>query len=251
VELGCGSARKIAHLLDAAVASRSGDAITYTPIDVSQGALDATKTEIDERFESAVDVVPRCGRFDEVLASIPVQKDRLIVFFGGSIGNFETLDETVAFLETVRDRMTTTDRFVVGIDLHKSEEVLRAAYQAGPRNRSFFLNMLRRINHELGGNFDLDSFSQDSPYELDAPYRGIQTGCVQLRLVTQAPQDVYISSMHMEVHLDEGDSVQVGTSRKFRDEDIDRLGALAGLTLKRQWFDTRRFFSLIEFARND
>lgn len=250
VELGCGSARKIAHLLKAAIADGPGAALTYIPVDVSQGALDATKAEIDERFEGRVDVAPRCGRFDEVLASIPVQQDKLVVFFGGSIGNLETLEETVALLESIRDRMTSTDRFVVGIDLHKSDEALRAAYEAGPRNRSFFLNMVRRINHELGGNFDLAAFRQDSPYEADPPHHGLETRSVQLRLISQVPQDVYISSMHMEVHLDEGDSVQVGTSRKFRVEDIERLGALAGLQLKRQWFDSRRFFSLNEFVRD-
>ncbi|MFQ5504804.1 MAG: L-histidine N(alpha)-methyltransferase [Planctomycetota bacterium] len=250
VELGCGSAKKVSRLLDAAVSQRAGVALTYTPVDVSQGALDATKAQIDARFAGGVEVVPRCGRFDEVLATVPVDEDKLIAFFGGSIGNVETLDETVAFLETIRDRMTSTDRFVVGIDLDKSEETLRAAYEAGPRNRSFFLNMIRRMNRELGANFDLGAFSQKSPYEPDPPFEGLDTRCVQLRLVTQKPQDVYISSMHMEVHLNAGDSVQVGTSRKFKVEDLERLGALAGLRLRRQWFDSRRFFSLNEFVRD-
>jgi len=250
VELGCGSAKKISYLLDAALADGSGADFTYTPVDVSQGAVEATKTEIDERFEGRIDIAPRCGRFADVLASIPVARDKLVVFFGGSIGNVETLEATVAFLESIRDRMTATDRFVVGIDLHKSEEILRDAYEAGPRNRAFFLNMVRRINHELGGNFDLASFRQDSPYEPDAAYDGLETRSVQLRLVTERPQDVYISSMHMEVHLDKGDSVQVGTSRKFKVEDIARLGELAGLELKRQWLDSRSLFSLNEFVRS-
>lgn len=249
VELGCGSAKKVSHLIEAAVAGK-GPTLTYTPVDVSQGALDATKNEIDARFAERVDVVPRCGRFDDVLASIAVEQDRLIVFFGSSIGNIETLEGTVAFLETIRERMTSTDRFVVGIDLDKSEATLRAAYEAGSRNRSFFLNMIRRVNWELGANFDLAAFRQDSPYEADPPFGGLETKCVQLRLVTTRPQDVYISSMHMEVHLDAGDAVQVGTSRKFRVEDIQRLGSLAGLRLRRQWFDSRRFFSLNEFVRD-
>jgi uncharacterized SAM-dependent methyltransferase/predicted TPR repeat methyltransferase len=249
VELGCGSAKKVSHLLEAALAQTGGVDFQYIPVDVSQGALDATKAEIDERFRGKIDVAPRIGRFDDVLASIPVQKSKLVVFFGGSLGNFETLQETVAFLETIRDRMTTTDRFVVGIDLDKDEQVLKDAYEAGPRNRAFFLNMIRRINRELGGNFDLGAFRQQSPYEPDPPFHGMQTRCVQFRMVTERPQDVYIQSMHMEVHLDEGDSVQVGTSRKYRPEDIARLGEIAGLQLKRQWFDSRRYFSLNEFVR--
>lgn len=248
VELGCGSATKISCLLQAAVENRSGAALTYTPVDVSQGALDATREQVERSFAGRVDVAPRCGRFDEVLASVSRKDDKLIVFFGGSLGNVETLPATVEFLKSIRERMTPTDRFVVGIDLHKSEDVLREAYQAGPRNRSFFLNMIRRMNRELGANFDLAAFRQDSPYEADAPFEGMATRCVQLRLVTDRSLDAYISSMHMEVHLDAGDAVQVGTSRKFKSEDIARLGELAGLRLTRQWFDERRYFALNEFV---
>jgi len=251
VELGCGSATKISHLLEAAVSQREGVAVTYTPVDVSQGALDATKHDINERFSDRVDVAPRCGKFDEVLASIPVREAKLILFFGGSIGNLETLEETVGFLKTIRNRMTSSDRFVVGMDLDKSQEVLRTAYEAGPRNRSFFINMIRRMNRELGANFDLGAFRQDSPYEADPPFRGLETRAVQLRLTTERAQDAYISSMHMEVHLNEGDAIQVGTSRKFKISDIEKLGALAGLRLKRQWFDGERYFSLNEFVRDE
>jgi uncharacterized SAM-dependent methyltransferase len=249
VELGCGSAKKISHLLEAATARSAAAPFTYTPVDVSQGALDSTRSEVEEQFEGRVEVVPRCGRIDEILASIPVDRSKLIVFFGSSIGNLESLEDTVAFLQTIRARMNANDRFVAGIDLHKSEAVLRAAYEAGPRNRSFFLNMIRRMNRELGANFDLASFRQDSPYEADTPFEGLATRSVRLRLVTDRPQEVYLSSMHMEVHLDAGESVQVGTSRKFKLEDMERLGALAGLQLRRQWLDARRYFSLNEFVR--
>ncbi|MCA8952106.1 MAG: L-histidine N(alpha)-methyltransferase [Planctomycetes bacterium] len=248
VELGCGSAKKISVLLEAAVARDDDRVPTYTPVDVSIGALEATKAEIDARFAGRIEVVPRCGRFDDVLASTPTDRAKLVLCFGGSIGNLETLPETVKFLETIRARMTADDRFVVGTDLHKDEAVLRAAYEAGARNRAFFLNMIRRINRELGANFDLDAFHQHSPYEADPPYEGIATRCVQLRLVTDRPQAAYVSSMHMEVQLAAGDAVQVGTSRKFRVEDIERLGELAGLRLRRQWFDARRYFALNEFV---
>jgi uncharacterized SAM-dependent methyltransferase/ubiquinone/menaquinone biosynthesis C-methylase UbiE len=272
VELGCGSARKVSLLIDAAIKRRKegrdrrdgtgskhggksdeSAVLTYTPVDVSQGALEATRHDVDTRYGDRVDVAPRCGRFDEVLASIPATDRKLIVFFGGSIGNFESVEETIAFLEVMRERMTTADRFVVGIDLHKDEAVMRAAYEAGPRNRSFFLNMVRRMNQELGANFDLAAFRQESPYEPDPPHNGIDLGtrCVHFRLVSERSQDVYISSMHMEAHMDAGDAIQVGTSRKFEPDRIARLGELAGLRLRRQWFDSRRYFSLNEFFRDD
>ncbi|MCA8968739.1 MAG: L-histidine N(alpha)-methyltransferase [Planctomycetes bacterium] len=249
IELGCGSAKKVSHLLSAAIERNESEPLTYIPIDVSQGALESTKRDIDARFGTAIDVQPRCGRFDDVLASIPVEPSKLIVFFGSSIGNLENLEATVEFLRGIRDRLSPRDRFLVGMDLHKDEEVLKGAYEAGPPNHSFFLNMIRRMNRELGGNFDLSSFRQESPYIAEEPCRGIKTSTVKFRLVTERAQDVYLASMHMEVHLDEGDSIQVGTSRKFRHEDIARLGAAAGLRLERQWFDDRQWFSMNEFVR--
>ncbi|MEZ5990252.1 MAG: L-histidine N(alpha)-methyltransferase [Planctomycetota bacterium] len=216
VELGCGSARKISCLLEAAVGSRPGEALTYVPVDVSEGAVEATRAEVEARFGDRVRVVPRWGRFDEVLASVPLDEDKLLTFFGGSLGNLETLDETVAFLGTIRDRMAGADRFVVGIDLDKDDRVLHDAYEAGPANRSFFLNMVRRINESLGANFDLGAFRQHSPVEAEPDFHGIRSRCVQLRLVTDRAQEVYVSRLHLDVHLDAGDAIQVGTSRKFR-----------------------------------
>lgn len=250
VELGCGSARKVSHLLQAATERSGQERLVYAPVDVSQGALDSTQAELEAQFDrERVEIAPRCGRFDEILASIPVGESKLITFFGSSLGNLESLEQTVTFLRTIRDRMGLSDRFVVGLDLHKGAAPLRAAYEAGPRNRRFFLNMLRRMNRELGANFDLERFEQSSPYEADPSFHGLETSCVQLRLVTSEPQNVYVESLHMEVKLEAGDAVQVGTSRKFRPDDIRRLGRMAGLDLRRQWFDERRDFSLNEFVR--
>ncbi|MCB9881289.1 MAG: L-histidine N(alpha)-methyltransferase [Planctomycetes bacterium] len=249
IELGCGSARKIGCLLQA-LPEHEIEKTTYTPIDVSQGALEATKAELDQVFADRVDIEPRCGRFLDILASIPAKRSKLVLFFGGSLGNIETLEETVEFLHALRDRMAPGDRLVVGIDLHKDVEVLRRAYEAGHANRLFFLNMVRRMNHELGANFDLGAFQQHSPYEADEPYEGIETRCVQLRLTTDRPQHAYISAMHMEVALREGDAVQVGTSRKFSLDAIARLAELAELRLGRQWFDAKEYFSLNEFVND-
>jgi uncharacterized SAM-dependent methyltransferase len=175
----------------------------------------------------------------------------VLSFFGGSIGNIETLEETVAFLKAIRDRMTERDRFVVGMDLDKDESVLRRAYEAGPRNFGFFANMIRRINYELGANIDISAFRQESTYDIEDAYEGIRNRCVNLKLVNTRPQTVYISDLDLEVELDEGDAIQVGTSRKFVEEDIEDLLTLAGLRLRNQWFDSRRYMSMNECVRSD
>jgi uncharacterized SAM-dependent methyltransferase/ubiquinone/menaquinone biosynthesis C-methylase UbiE len=251
VELGCGSARKVRHLIDAALARQTAPPVTYMPIDLSAGALAATKRDIDADYASQVTVEPRQGHFDDVLPTLPDDAAKVLLFFGGSVGNIETLEETVAFLRTVRDRMTPRDRFLVGTDLHKDEAILRRAYEAGPRNRSFFLNMLRRINNELGANLDLTSFEQESTYDEHAPYRGIENRCVNLKLVTTRPQEVFVSRLELNIHLDAGDAIQIGTSRKFREDQVGALAELAGLRLRRQWLDGRRFLALNELVSDD
>lgn len=251
VELGCGSARKVKLLFDAALRGRASTRLTYTPIDLSKGALSATKAEIEESYPGRVTVEPRHGHFDEVLESIPDAAGKVILFFGGSLGNIETLADTVEFLRSMRERMTVHDRFLIGIDLHKDEEILRRAYEAGHANHAFFMNMLRRINNELDANFDLTAFEQESTYDRDEPYEGIENRCVNMKLATTVPQAVYIGKLDMEVRLAAGDAVQVGTSRKFRREDIPKLLSLSGLQLRRQWLDSRGYFSVNECVRKD
>jgi len=251
VELGCGSARKVRNIFDAVLRSRPGTTLTYIPIDLSIGALASTRAEVMEAYGSRVTVDPRQGHFDDVLPTIPKDAAKVLFFFGGSLGNIENLEDTVEFLRSIRDRMTPRDRFVVGMDLHKDEKILRQAYEAGPHNRSFFLNMIRRINNDLGANFDLASFVQESTYDQSPSYDGIEDRCVNLKLVTARTQKAFISKLGLEVSLDAGDAIQVGCSRKFREQDIARLASLAGLRLRRQWFDARHYYSLDEFARDD
>jgi uncharacterized SAM-dependent methyltransferase len=251
VELGCGSARKVSHVLEAALEDRSAKPLTYIPIDLSHGALASTRAEIEHRFDGRVAVDPRQGHFNDILPTLPGNGGKVIFFFGGSIGNIETIEETIAFLRAIRDRMQAGDRFLVGMDLHKDEAILRAAYEAGPRNFSFFANMIRRINTELGANFDVNAFVQESTYDEEPSYEGIANRCVNLKLVSERPQKVYIRALELEATIEPGDAIQVGTSRKFAEPDIPALFALAGLSLSRQWYDSRRYLTLAECVRDD
>jgi uncharacterized SAM-dependent methyltransferase len=253
VELGCGSARKVKSVIASALDKEStGDQpVRYMPIDLSYGALESTKSEIRELFGDRVEIDARQGHFNDILPQIPASEPKAIFFFGGSLGNIETLKETVEFLGHIRERMTVSDRFLVGMDLHKDEETLREAYEAGARNLSFFLNMLRRINNELGGNLDLAAFQQESTYDEHEAYKGISNHCVNFKLVTETDQRVFFDTSGLEIELKAGDAIQVGCSRKFREEDIPTLMSMAGLTRKRQWFDTRHYFSMNECVRSD
>ncbi len=250
VELGCGSARKIAELLDAA--TDGGKRVHYHPVDVSEGAIESTCSEVRRRFGTAVELHPETGMFADVLDRLPKDQQKVVLFFGSSIGNLETLGETVDFLRRVRDLLGPNDRFIVGCDLHKDEKELLAAYNAGQENLSFFLNMVRRINDELGGSFDLGAFELGSIYEEEPQvFDDVRSWCVQLRVGTSTPQHVYVRDLDLDLDLEAGDSVQVGASRKFRPEDLAALAARAGMRMTRQWFDSKKWFSLNEMVRDD
>jgi uncharacterized SAM-dependent methyltransferase/ubiquinone/menaquinone biosynthesis C-methylase UbiE len=247
VELGCGSARKISHVLAACVAA--GQRVRYLPIDVSRGALRATEAEIRKRFGDKVIIEPRQGLFDDVLPELPVGEKKLVFFFGSSIGNLDTIGDTVRFLSGLRARLHDHDRFVVGMDLHKDESVLEAAYNEEEACRAFFVHMIRRINEHLGADFDPRVFKLSSVYlkeDTGAPFASYR---MCLRIAPDVPQHTWVRSLGLEVTLQPGQPVQVGISRKFEPSGIGKLASLAELKLTRQWLDKRKWFSLNELAR--
>ena len=254
VELGSGSARKISHILDGFV-ERHGRC-RYLPIDLSLGALRATKAQVKADYGDKVEVETLHGAFLDKLAEIPAETTKVILFFGSSIGNLPSCAATVEFLRSIRERMTPGDRFVLGADLHKDKETLEAAYNAGEENFRFFVHMVRRINVLLGADFDLGAFRLGSTYEADppegAPYDALEPMSVRLKVVTTRDQTVTIPGLGgLEVALKAGDAVQVGTSRKFHKDKLAALGALAGMRLRTQWADDDERFSVNEFVRDD
>ncbi|MCA8974429.1 MAG: L-histidine N(alpha)-methyltransferase, partial [Planctomycetes bacterium] len=249
VELGCGSARKISHVLKAAVdQSRK---VHYVPIDVSAGALRSTQAELRRRFGDRIDIEPRQGMFEDTLPDLPLDRPKLVFFFGSSIGNLASVEETVVFLRQLGERLGPHDRFVVGIDLHKDQAVLDRAYNEEEACRDFFVHMLRRINEYLGADFDPRVFELKSSYDLEEPFEGLHTRRMGLRVAPTEPQRTWIEKLRMEVQLEPGQPVQVGISRKYEPEQIGRLAELAGLTMTRQWFDERGWFSMNELVRKD
>lgn len=246
VELGCGSARKVSHILKAAV--DKGQRVKYMPVDVSEGALRATAADVRQKFGDRVEVEPRQGLFEAVLPTLPVGVPKVVLFFGSSIGNLDTVKDTVAFLDGLRTRLHPGDRFVVGVDLHKDESVLEEAYNEEEACRAFFVHMVRRINEHLGADFDPRVFELSSVYEEEPPVGQLRTRRMSLRIAPTESQRTWVHKLNMEVHLEPGQPVQVGISRKYDPEGIRTLAGMANFDLKRQWLDKRGWFSMNELV---
>lgn len=247
VELGCGSARKVSHLLSAAL--QFHDQVEYIPIDVSAGAIEGTTHDVSERFGERVTIMPELGMFTETLGRIPSGRPKTVLFFGGSIGNIRTQGETVEFLRQLRSVLRPDDRLIVGFDLQKNPDVILSAYNAGEENYSFFLHMVRRMNRLLRANFDLGSFQLASTYDAEPEYCETKTWCANLKVATRVAQNVTIGRLNETFSLRAGDAIQVGVSRKFRTDDIRILAWLSGMRLCTMWFDRKQYFTLAELVR--
>jgi len=229
VELGSGSGAKTQSILEAAV---RGSSVTYIPIDISWAALDRCAETLSSM--NAVRVEPIEATYldgiDLALNHRRGGERAMILFLGSTIGNFSRT-KAATFLRQVRNRMQPGDSLLLGADLVKSRERLLLAYDdpAGV-TAAFNLNLLARINRELGGHFDLTQFAHEARWN-DRWSR------VEMHLRSRIAQQVRIDALDLTVSFSPGETIWTESSHKFRAEDIARLGERAGWACARQWVD--------------
>ncbi|PZO08194.1 MAG: L-histidine N(alpha)-methyltransferase [Lysobacteraceae bacterium] len=232
VEYGSGSGRKTRLLLDALV-----DPVAYTPVEISRSALLASVERLDREFDK-VEVLPVCADFTQPLA-LPEPAnpaERVLLFFPGStLGNF-THDESVRLLLAMRETMGEHGSALIGIDLQKSPELLVAAYNdAAGVTAEFTLNLLARLNREVGSDFDLDGFAHRAVYEP-------AVGRIETFLDSLSDQVVRVQGRQFAFAA--GEAMQVEYSHKYTDASFNELAARAGLEVARSWNDPRDWFGL-------
>lgn len=236
VELGSGSSSKTRVLIESFLA-RHG-ALRYMPVDISRSILEESAQSLLDDYE-ALEVIAIAAEYVHGLRRIKSHDapSKLIVWLGSSIGNFE-LGEAATFLTRVRRAMGEHDRLLVGMDLAKNGDVLEAAYDDSKGvTARFNKNILERINRELGGHFDLESFEHRATYSEAA-------GRVEIRLVSTCAQDVAIDALGVKIAFEKGETIHTENSHKYRGEQIEQLIKAADLELERQWFDDDGLFSV-------
>jgi L-histidine Nalpha-methyltransferase len=242
-ELGAGSADKTRLLLAAAVASQG--TVVYEPLDVSASALESARERI-EREIAGVTVVPQVMDYTHgpalELEPLEANERRLVLYIGSSIGNFEPL-EAERLLKRLRAGLRAGDGLLLGVDLVKDESTLLAAYDdfAGV-TAAFNLNMLARLNRELGADFDLESFE----------HRAIWNGALsrmEMHLESRIAQRVRLGWLELdgqdfEVEFAEGESIHTENSYKFRPGQAEEMMAGAGFAPVESWTDERGWFGV-------
>jgi L-histidine N-alpha-methyltransferase len=236
VELGSGNAAKTRILI--AQLLHQQQTLCYVPVDICRTVLEESSRELLKEF-AGLEIVAVAGEYQEGLRHLntPRGSPKLILWLGSNVGNFERA-EAAKFLRRVGETMTAEDRLLVGIDLHKERRVLEQAYDDTQGiTAQFNRNLLARINRELGGHFDLDTFRHRATYNEDL-------GRIEMYLVSTRSQQVRIDQLNLEVRFEASEAIHTENSYKYTQEQIDALAADAGLGLQRQWLDEQRRFSV-------
>ena len=232
VEYGSGSGRKTEQLLEGL-----RDPVAYTPIEISRGTLLDSTARLSQAFPR-IEMLPVCADFTrpvELPEPARAPGHTLVFFPGSTLGNF-TNDEAVKLLGSMRATMGTRGQALIGIDLDKDTATLEAAYNdAAGVTAQFTLNLLARLNRDIGSDFDLDAFAHRAVYVRER-------GRIETFLVSQRAQDVAVAGRRF--HFAAGDAMQVEYSHKYTDAGFTDLAARAGLRVIDGWNDPRDWFGL-------
>ena len=232
IELGPGDAQKSIHLLRYLV-ERDAE-FSYVPIDISGHVLQ----ELEERLGltlPGLDVSPLEGEYLPLLerASDMTDRRKVVLFLGSSIGNMEWRASR-KFCEAIYEALNPGDLVLMGFDLRKHPQTILTAYQdpAG-MTAAFNLNLLARINRELGGDFDPDHFEHYASYD---PV----SGACRSFLVSLKNQQVGIAGK--DFLFKKNEIIKMEISQKYSMEEIDDLGASAGFQPLTFWKDSQSWF---------
>jgi dimethylhistidine N-methyltransferase len=236
VEYGSGSSVKTRYLLDGLP-----DPVAYVPVDISGDHLQQTARELARDYPR-IDVLPVCADFTQDFALPRSQRPAThsaVYFPGSTIGNFLPGPAT-ALLRRITQMCGTGGGLLIGIDLKKDVATVEAAYndRLGV-TAEFNLNLLRRINGELGADFDSDQFFHRARYNEEM-------GRVELYLVSRRAQTVSLGGE--TIVFDPGTTICTEHSHKYTVDEFAALAATAGLTLRREWTDNNRQFAVLHLA---
>jgi L-histidine N-alpha-methyltransferase len=238
IELGAGTAAKTGLLLVASVA-RQGS-VLYQPIDVSASALDEAAVSIATHIPGVM-VESQVANYTSepfTLSRLPGER-ALALYIGSSIGNFST-SEAKSILRNLREHLAAGDSLLLGTDLapgaHKSVETLEAAYDdAEGVTAAFNLNVLARLNRDLGVDFRLDRFAHRALWNTAASR-------IEMHLESLAAQTVHIGDRR--VSFKAGETIHTENSHKFTTESIAALLDASGFTSTHTWHDSEQRFAV-------
>lgn len=232
LELGPGNAQKSSYLLRYLVEERTD--FTYMPIDISGNILNVLQHNLKEELPDLA-IVALEGDYLDMLdqATSRSSRRKVVLFLGGNIGNMEP-DEAAGFCAALRQKLAPGDLVLMGFDLKKNPATILNAYhdEAGV-TAAFNLNLLLRMNNELGADFDIRQFQHYPTYD---PL----TGACKSYLISQQKQVVRMGGK--SILFMENEPIYMEISQKFDPEGIDQLALQSGFRPLLKFEDSKQWF---------
>jgi len=235
VELGAGFSAKttliLEHFLDL------GLDFQFVPIDISESAMEQLLDSIDDRFPS-LETTCLVSDYFSALKWLNNRDNRLnfVLFLGSSVGNFP-LPDARFFLRNVWSCLNSGDYLLTGFDLKKDIDLLLKAYNDSQGvTAEFNLNVLHRINRELGGQFDVERFRHFGTYD-------VFSGGMESYLVSLERQDVFVEKIGRSFSFNAWEPIHMEYSYKYLVPEIKNLAKDTGFSVARQFFDSKRYFT--------
>jgi len=235
IELGAGDGSKTSLLVDYFL--KQGVDFTYVPIDISAEAL----SFLTEKFQTlfpGLSIQTEQGDYFQTLETFQSKSDKrkIILFLGSNIGNFGKA-QAQNFFRQLRAVMNDTDLLFIGFDLQKDPRVILGAYDDAQNvTAEFNLNLLTRINRELGANFNLENFSHYASYHpIDGAARSF--------LISRKAQTVFVESLNKTFDFAAWEPIFMEISQKYSLAMIEELSQTSGFEISQYFFDSQKFYT--------
>jgi len=232
IELGAGDGLKtkilLAHLL-----SQNID-FKYIPIDISAKAVEELQHDLKCNLPG-LNVDGRIGDYFQLIAGLNGSADKVVLFLGSNIGNFSQV-QSLQFLGQLRAALNPGDQLLIGFDLKKDPEIILKAYNdPHGHTAAFNLNLLQRINDELGADFQLDNFCHQEIYNPE-------TGTAKSYLISQNTHHVHIPQLDRTFLFRQDEKIFMEMSQKYDQQMINRLAETSGFEVVKNFKDHRSWF---------
>lgn len=235
VELGAGDGLKTKILLRQLLENNVN--FEYVPVDISEDALNQLQDSLKQELPN-LKTEAFAGDYFKALKWLQKNKSdrKVVLFLGSNIGNFEDGGD-FAFLEQIRQNLNPGDQLLMGFDLQKDPRVIRQAYDdAAGVTAAFNLNLLHRMNRELGADFNLENFEHFTDYD---PL----TGTIKSYLVSKIAQTITFSVLNHTVSFAAWEAIHTENSHKYSLPQIEQMGQQVGLKVTQLFTDEKHYFA--------
>lgn len=234
IEFGPGDGKKTRSLVDYFL--KLDLDFRYVAVDISHSALTRLAQDYHVRFPE-LDFDCLVSNYSSGLKWLNDRygQRNLVLFLGSSIGNF-SLKQTDLFLASLHEELNAGDLALIGFDLIKDEELIHRAYNDSQDvTAEFNLNLLRRINRELAGNFDLDGFRYAGRY--NHAEKALKSYLISLK-----KQEVEIDALQKSFYFERDEVIHTEDSRKYNETDIESMASQNGFTVRANLYDLKHYF---------